>query len=193
MLRFLNHDIVNGTAEEKEMVKLKKDCVFVLGNRKRIRFWEDNWSGRGPLSLLFPDLYSIAGPKGAMAADLWERDGETRTWNPLLLRPLNDREIDSVQNFLQVLSCKSIIPLIKDKIFCIGDGVGQYSVKAYFNMFEGASIVSVPVSMLWNPCFCRGGLVGKGLDFYSAKKKEVSIWLVFAHFVQMRKKTWNTF
>ena len=33
----------------KESGQLKKDCVFKLGDGKKIIFWEDNWCGRAPL------------------------------------------------------------------------------------------------------------------------------------------------
>ena len=29
--------------------QLKKDCVFKLGDGRKIRFWEDTWCGRRPL------------------------------------------------------------------------------------------------------------------------------------------------
>lgn len=60
----------------KHLDQIKKDCEFVLGNNKRISFWEDYWSGRGPLSCLFQTLYSISGSKSAKTVDLWEEAGE---------------------------------------------------------------------------------------------------------------------
>ena len=55
----------------KEIEQLKKDCVFKLGDGRKIRFWEDTWCGRQPLCDAFRDLYSIAGSKGAKAAEIW--------------------------------------------------------------------------------------------------------------------------
>ena len=54
----------------KETDQLKKDCVFKLGDGRKIRFWEDTWCGRQPLCEAFPDLYSIADSKEAKAVEI---------------------------------------------------------------------------------------------------------------------------
>ena len=33
----------------REAHQLKKDCKFILGDGRRIRFWEDKWCGENPL------------------------------------------------------------------------------------------------------------------------------------------------
>ena len=65
----------------------KKKCVLKMGDDRKIKFWEDNWCGRVPLCEAFSDLYSIAGTKGPMAADLWVHQG---AWDPKFLRSFND-------------------------------------------------------------------------------------------------------
>ena len=44
----------------KESNQLKKDCVFIIVDGRKIRF-----------CVAFPGLYNIAGNKGDKAADLW--------------------------------------------------------------------------------------------------------------------------
>ena len=53
-----------------EATKLKQDCVFYLGEGKRIRLWEDVWCGEATLCASFPTLYNIARTKGAKVADV---------------------------------------------------------------------------------------------------------------------------
>ena len=55
----------------KESNQLKKDCVFILVDGRKIRFWEESWCGSQPLCVAFPRLYNIDGNKGDKAADLW--------------------------------------------------------------------------------------------------------------------------
>ena len=61
---------------EKEKGLLKKDCELILGDGKRIRFWEDSWCGWSPLCRVFPKLYKIVDAKGAMVADCWTETSE---------------------------------------------------------------------------------------------------------------------
>ena len=63
----------------KEAAKLKQDCVFELGEGKRIRFWEDVWCGESPLCAILPTLYSIVGTRGAKVAEVWECSGDSGT------------------------------------------------------------------------------------------------------------------
>ena len=80
--------------------KLKQDCIFELGEGKRIRFWEDVWCGESPICTMFPTLYSIVVARGAKVAEVWESSGDSGAWNPRFLRPLNDWEMEQVQNFI---------------------------------------------------------------------------------------------
>ena len=56
----------------KELSLLKHDYCFCLGDGRRIRFWEDVWCGKNPLSVTFPSLYLLAKSKGAMAVEIWD-------------------------------------------------------------------------------------------------------------------------
>ena len=80
----------------REFDQLKKDHVFILGDGRKIRFWEDSWCGSQPLCIAFPCLYSIAANKGAKATDLWVRQGGGGVWEPKFLRSFNDWELDAI-------------------------------------------------------------------------------------------------
>lgn len=45
-----------------------------IGNRKKVRFWEDNWLGTSSLAIQFWDLYVIVNEKTSTVADLWDGD-----------------------------------------------------------------------------------------------------------------------
>ena len=65
----------------KENQQLKLDSSFLLGNRRRICFWEDRRCGEGALSVEFPTLYNLADPKGARVADVWDKGRGEGAWN----------------------------------------------------------------------------------------------------------------
>ena len=59
----------------KEAVQMQNQCYFVVGDGKRIGFWEDPWCNGIPLCLSFPSLFELVtlfelvGTKGARVAD----------------------------------------------------------------------------------------------------------------------------
>ena len=100
----------------KETEHLKKDCVFKLGDGRKIRFWEDTWCGRQALCDAFPSLYSTTGSKGAKAAEIWVREDGGGAWDPKFMRSFNDWEMEAIQGFIMVISNIKFSPLEKDKL-----------------------------------------------------------------------------
>ena len=74
----------------KEGQQLKHDCKLVLGNRGRIRFWEDKWNWENSLCNLFPTIYAITASKGKMIGEVWESLRGEGGWNLRFFRPFND-------------------------------------------------------------------------------------------------------
>ena len=72
---------------KKEAVVLKELCQFSLGDGRGVRFWEDHWCGFEPLKTTFPNLYIMAGSKGAFVADCWDLEGVAGGWNLRFLGP----------------------------------------------------------------------------------------------------------
>ena len=69
---------------------------FLVGDGKRVRFWEDAWCSQYTLCTTFPALYSIANSKGAKVAEVWVSLGEGGGWNLRFGRGFNDWELDMV-------------------------------------------------------------------------------------------------
>ena len=66
----------------KELALLKDNSSYVVGNGRRVRFWEDIWCGSEPLCRTYPTLYSMAASKRAVVAEIWDQHGEAAGWNP---------------------------------------------------------------------------------------------------------------
>ena len=51
---------------------MKLNCVFTLGDGRRVRFWEDTWCGENPLCDTFPSLFMLTETKGIKVAEVWD-------------------------------------------------------------------------------------------------------------------------
>ena len=70
----------------REAQQLKQDCNFILGNGRRIRFWEDRWCGSETLHELFTTLYALADSKGATLEEVWDSSRREGGWNFQILQ-----------------------------------------------------------------------------------------------------------
>ena len=82
---------------------MRANSDFLVGDGKRVRFWEDAWYGQNPLCITLPALYSIANSKGAKVAEVWDSLGEGGGWNPRFGRGFNDWELDTIQGFIATI------------------------------------------------------------------------------------------
>ena len=77
-----------------------KGMAFMVGNRRRVRFWEDRWCGEETLKVVFPTLFTIATSKEAWVADVWDGPLELGCSAPRFVRAFNDWELEEVERFL---------------------------------------------------------------------------------------------
>ena len=63
---------------------------FIVGNGRRMQFWEDAWCGEAALCTLFPSLFALAAHKEALVADVWDSFRDAGVWSPHFIRMLND-------------------------------------------------------------------------------------------------------
>ena len=124
---------------------------MVLGNGKRIRFWEDTWCGGLPLSEAFPALYNIASSKEAMISDIWVLSGDQGAWDPKFERPFNDWELETVQTFIGQINNRFTILQVQDKLIWKGNVSKVFTVTDYFNSLEEGPSCAAPIKILWNP------------------------------------------
>ena len=98
----------------KEVVQLKQNYCFELGNGAKLSFWEDAWCGETPLRLAFPSLFAISGSGEAKVEEVWEGLEVEGGWIFYFTRPFNDWEMEEVLYFIGIVNTKSVCPFKKD-------------------------------------------------------------------------------
>ena len=109
----------------KENMQMKLDNIFVLGDGRRISFWEDTWCSEAPLCEILPTLYSLAVTKGAKVADMWDFSRWKGAWIPSFVRPLNDWKMHEAHNFLCLLNSRRVNQEEKRQTFLEGGQRGH--------------------------------------------------------------------
>lgn len=60
---------------------LENNIGWKVGNGERVRFWQENWIGEGPLGEKFPRLCSVAVNKDSLVANMGRWEGEVWRWS----------------------------------------------------------------------------------------------------------------
>ena len=98
----------------------------------------------------FPSLYSIVDTKRTKAVEVWVWEGGSGAWNRNFTRPFIDWELETVQNFIGVLSTSSISTQRKNILVWKGDDTSCFTVKSYFNLLKVSSPLLGSIKILWN-------------------------------------------
>ena len=142
--------MVLGTRVWKEIMKewdtISTLLVFSLGYGKRLRFWKDAWSGEEALSISYPSLFALAANKEASVADVWEPSKEGGGCTPCFVRPFNDWEVKEIQNLLQAIQDKRILPSQDDLMLMREARDGCFSVKLLYKVLVRSNSIVFPPS-----------------------------------------------
>lgn len=141
-----SHGVGLWKAFRKESPLLKNNCIFILGDGRRLTFWEDVCCRKGTLKEMFPNLYNLTETRRAFIAEMWSISMGGGTLNPMFGRNLNDWE----QNFLTLINSRRVNQRTKDRLCWKGDKSGCYFVKKNVTMQEMSlynSSTPVPVKI----------------------------------------------
>ena len=86
---------------------------LVVGNRERIRFWEDLWLGNQTLCFQFAGLYRVISVKNLTVSNVLSNSFPL-FWNFNFRRNLTDSEIDLLQSLMSFLSSVLFSPSLTD-------------------------------------------------------------------------------
>lgn len=118
-------------------------CRRIVGNGKRIRFWEDDWWGGKPFAVQFPRLFNLT-----FSTDISAHRVFTEGWNVIRFR----RTLvgDTLRQWEALKSSCSLVSLSdrKDKLFWKLEARGTFSVGSLYRSLKRAK-VPFPYSFLW--------------------------------------------
>ncbi|XP_021911806.1 LOW QUALITY PROTEIN: copper-transporting ATPase PAA2, chloroplastic-like [Carica papaya] len=118
--------IFMGRAQFLEGIKWK------LGRGNIIRFWEDEWLGRGCLMHQFPSGNNLAVRKNVVVKEVFRGVDGRGGWNLNLFRNLNDWGIDEFSKLLQV-PAEVHLDTYKDKAVLKFKSDGIFTVKSFYD------------------------------------------------------------
>ncbi|RVW45237.1 hypothetical protein CK203_067434 [Vitis vinifera] len=115
---FWNH-VIN---EKKKWGIVSSRIPFLVGNRRRVKFWKDKWCG---------NVLCEGG------------------WSPYFSRPLNNWEAGSVERFLSCLDGLRVHRDEEDRALWTKTKNGKFTVKSLYTALESGKSISFPWSNIW--------------------------------------------
>ena len=97
-------------------VLVSNHLSFVVGDGKRMKFWEDSWCGDTSLIDAYHSLFTIACAKNAWVGDVWSAEMGRDCWNPTFVRPFNDWELDDVESLFCRIGGRRVIEGVEDRV-----------------------------------------------------------------------------
>ncbi|KAG8045880.1 hypothetical protein GUJ93_ZPchr0008g13589 [Zizania palustris] len=120
----------------------QKHCVFLVGDGRRVRFWEDIWVGDFPLRVSFAPLFDICADPGVLVYEARRND-----WDVGFRRSLTQSETILWDN-LHELCCSVSFKGGSDSIHWALDKSG-YSVKSLYNWLSFHGVGDNDLKLVW--------------------------------------------
>jgi hypothetical protein len=115
---------------------------WVVGNGNHVLFWEDNWIGHCPLSILYRDLYTIVNEQ--QRTDVWDGSDLKFTFRRIVSPFLFNRwlELVDLMRTIQLTDCE-------DKPLWLFHPSGEYSIKSFYGVVNDGGVVPVHTPAVW--------------------------------------------
>ncbi|KAK1261066.1 hypothetical protein QJS04_geneDACA019488 [Acorus gramineus] len=101
-----------------------------LGSRSLISFWHDLWIGELTLKERFPSIFQIAADREGGVHWFWSPRGETGFWEVQVHRNLNDDEVESYVELLELLQECELVPSRRDEVVWRPKAAEGFSVRS---------------------------------------------------------------
>ncbi|KAH1150639.1 hypothetical protein GYH30_044590 [Glycine max] len=126
------------TQQLQRNLPLKRETIWKVGGRDKIKFWEDLWTNTD-LSLRdkFPRLYQISCHQQQTIQQLGTITNSGWEWQLNWRRPLFDSEIAMADSFLGEITQQQIHPQREDKWLWKPEPGGHYSTKSGYHVLWG--------------------------------------------------------
>ena len=128
---------------------------FLVGNRRRVRFWRDRWCGDSLLCVSFPFLFALIEDKKTWMADIWKPlvEGGWGGWNPCFSRAFNDWEVEEVESFMERLHGKRVRGDVEDMVFWTKTKSGSSQSNPFTMLLSRAALLFF-LQVAFETCGC---------------------------------------
>lgn len=118
---------------------------WMVGNGRKIKFWEDIWFGTSPLAVQFWDLYSVVNEKGKTISEIWVdnqiRCSFRRTFSDTLL--LRWYELEGIMQHLNMSN-------EEDALIWQYESNGHYSAKSLYAIINFRDVLPIYIPAIWS-------------------------------------------
>ena len=129
-------DLTKICGEGVEDGRFQKAIGWKVGNRARVRFWEDVWLGNECLRSVYPRLFSLSLDQGKRVGEVGVWEETTWQWNLNWRRGRFQWETDMEDDLLSRLSTGAVWKDSLDQLLWKGDQKGMFSVKSAYSMLD---------------------------------------------------------
>ena len=93
-----------------------RHILYDIGDRFRVKFWQDRWCGETSLVVSYPELFRFCRDKEASVAALMKYTNGVLVWEISFCRGVHARELEAMSSFLDTIYGSSIRGFGEDKM-----------------------------------------------------------------------------
>jgi hypothetical protein len=157
-------------------------CSFLVGDGRKVKFWNDCWCGDMALKEAFPELFVISQDKDASVADLMSFPNDRLHWDFHFVRNVQDWELESLTNFMDLLYSCSLKGVGEDRLCWRNRATKGFTVKDYYVCLCPPLVASFPWKIIWKAkvppriaFFSWTAALGKILTINNLRKRHLII------------------
>lgn len=117
---------------------------WMVGNGRKIKFWEDNWLGSSSLAIQFWDVYVIVNEQNATIAELWDGENLRCTFR----RTVNERIMNLWNEIVQIASTISFKDE-EDSLIWQYSSSGGFSSQSLYRIVNFRGVQQVFAPAIW--------------------------------------------
>ena len=93
-----------------------RHILYDIGDRSRVKFWQDCWCGETSLATSYLDLFRFCRNKEASVAELMKSSNGVLFWDVTFFRGVHVRELEAMSSFMDTIYGSSIRGFDEDKM-----------------------------------------------------------------------------
>ena len=131
--------------------KFAENVFFRVGDGAHVKFWQHQWCGETPLRRRFPELYRLASNPEASVKDLASFDGTSFSWNVRFTRLVQDWELESIADFMDIIYSVAPTQGVIDTICWKLSSLKVFSVNTFYKSLLSPTYRYYPWKNVWKP------------------------------------------